>query len=317
MAAITTKSRHPRKGARFNPTPGRVRYSPGWLGAAAGGALFSVAAVASGGPGAAAAIGAAGLATAAYATLVEPRRPRLERVTMRFADLPAGLDGLRIGQLSDLHLGMRYTAENARWAAEQMAAERPDLLAFTGDFVSYEHAIGDLPAVLAPLAELRPPLGAYAVPGNHDYWEGVPEIRRVLEPFGIEFLINAHRVVRHNGVAFTLAGLDDLWDGVPDLDGALRDAPAGAFTLLLAHCPDTADEAAARGVNAQLSGHTHGGHMILPLIGSFCLPRFGWRHPVGHRHVDKLQLYVSRGAGGLPLRLNCPPEATVITLRQG
>lgn len=315
--ATATKAKVRRDGRRFDPTPGKVRYSRGWLGAMAGGAALSAAAVAMAGPAAAAAIAAAGLATAAYATLHEPRRPRLERVTMRFADLPPALDGLRVGQISDLHLGMRYAAENGRWAAEQLAAERPDLLALTGDFVSYEHAIGELGAVLAPLAGLRPPLGAFAVPGNHDYWEGVPAIRRALEPLGVEFLINTHRVVRHGGAALTVAGLDDLWDGEPDLGAALRGAPAGGFTLLLSHCPDSADEAAALGVRAQLSGHTHGGHMIMPLIGPFVLPRFGWAHPVGHRRVGELQLYVSRGSGGLPLRLNCPPEATVITLRRG
>ncbi len=102
-----------------------------------------------------------------------------------------------------------------------------------------------------------------------------------------------------------------------DMAAALAGAPAGGFTLLLCHMPDLADEAARRGVDLQLSGHTHGGHIRMPWLGSLVLPRYGWRYPVGHFHVGRTQLYVSRGVGGMPLRLGCPPEATVITLRRG
>jgi predicted MPP superfamily phosphohydrolase len=316
MATIPAKAAGSRPGRRFDPTPGKVRYSRGWLGAAALGAAVGATALAKGGLSTAAALAAVGVAGAAYATLYEPRALRLERLTLRLAGLPAGLDGLRVGQISDLHLGHPYSFANARRAAEALAAERPDLLVLTGDFVSYEHAIASLPAALAPLAAAPAPLGSFAVPGNHDYWEGVPAIQAALAPLGVEFLINEHRLLRHGGAELVVAGVDDMWDGVPDLDGALEGAPRGAFTLLMSHCPDLADEAAARGVGLQFSGHTHGGHMRLPALGSFCLPRFGWNYPVGHEHVGAMQLYVSRGVGGLPLRLNCPPEAAVFTLRR-
>jgi predicted MPP superfamily phosphohydrolase len=317
MAIVSRESETRHEVPSYNPGPGDVRYSRRWAGAAAGGAALAALAAVRGGAPAVAALAAAGLAGGAYATLVEPRRLRLERVTLRFSDLPAGLDGLRIGQISDLHLGHPYSAANARRAAEEMAAERPDLLALTGDFVSYHHAIDMLPDALAPLAGLRPPLGAYAVLGNHDYWEGVPEIRAAMEPLGIEFLVNAGRALRWGGAELALAGVDDLWEGVADLGRALEGFAPDAFTVLLCHCPDLADVAAAAGVRLQLSGHTHGGHMILPGLGSFCLPRHGWMHPAGHEHVGPMQLYVSRGVGGIPLRLGCPPEATLITLRRG
>jgi predicted MPP superfamily phosphohydrolase len=315
MATIERKAAAHQKGRRFDPTPGKVRYSRRWMGATAAGGLLATLSLATAGLPAAAALGAAGAAGAAYALLHEPRSPRLERITMRIGNLPTGLEGLRIGQISDMHLGMRFAAENSRWAVAQMAREQPDLLAFTGDFVSYEHAIPDLPQVLAGLP--RPRLGAFAVPGNHDYWEGVPEIRRALAPLGIEFLINEHRVLGSGDARLVVAGVDDQWDGVPDMTAALSGAPRNVFTLLLAHCPDVADEASTRGVSVQLSGHTHGGHMRLPGLGSFCLPRYGWRYPVGHEHIAGAQLYVSRGIGGLPLRLGCAPEATIITLTRG
>ncbi|MEI7769306.1 MAG: metallophosphoesterase [Chloroflexales bacterium] len=288
-----------RPASPFAPTPGRVRYSARWLGISAG---------------AAAALGAAGLAGAAYAMHYEPGRPRLERVSLRFAGLPAALDGLRIGQLSDLHLGHRFAAENTRWAVAQMVAEAPDILALTGDFVSYTKDIADLPGLLAPL---RAPLGIYAVPGNHDHWEGLPAIIEALRPLGVEFLINAQRRLIWRGATLTLAGVDDIWEGEVDLAAALADSPAGGFTLLLCHVPDMADEAAAHSVDLQLSGHTHGGHMRMPWLGSFVLPRHGWRYPAGLAHVGNTQVYVSRGVGGIPLRLGCPPEATIITLRRG
>ncbi|NTW03926.1 MAG: hypothetical protein HGA19_22070, partial [Oscillochloris sp.] len=135
----------------FAPLPGRVRYSPRWLGASAGATLLATLAVARGGWRALAGVGAAGLAGSFYTMLLEPRRPRLERISLRFPNLPPALDGLRIGQLSDLHLGHRFAAENTRWAVAQMVAEAPDLLALTGDLVSYTRNIADLPGLLAPL----------------------------------------------------------------------------------------------------------------------------------------------------------------------
>ncbi|NNJ12171.1 metallophosphoesterase [Chloroflexales bacterium ZM16-3] len=297
----------------FAPLPGRVRYSARWLGMSAGAAGLAALAVARGGRRAAAVIGAAGLAGAAYATMYEPSHPKLERVSLRFHGLPLALDGMRIGQLSDLHLGHGYSVENTRWAVAQMLAEAPDLLALTGDLVSYTQNIADLPGLLAPL---RAPLGIYAVPGNHDHWEGMPEIAEALRPLGVEFLVNDSRRLHWRGTDFTIAGVDDAWDGEMDMAAALAGAPTGDFTVLLCHMPDMADEAAQRGVDLQLSGHTHGGHLRLPLLGSFVLPRYGWRYPIGLHHIGRTQVYVSRGVGGMPLRLGCPPEATIITLRR-
>lgn len=312
--ATTSHPRAPRTTEpRFDPRPGRVRYSARWLGAGLGAGLLATLALRSGGLPVAAALGATGLAGAFYALRVEPGRPRLTHVTLRLPDLPAALDGLRVGQISDMHLGQPYAAENSRWAVEQVGRAAPDLIALTGDFVSYEPAIAELPGILTPL---RAPLGVYAVPGNHDYWEGLPEIVACLEPLGVRFLINRGEPVGPGGALY-LAGIDDSWNGRPNLAAALAGRPAGAFTLLLAHAPDSADEAAGQGVQVQLSGHTHGGHLRLPLLGAFVLPRHGWRYAMGHAHVGGLQLYVSRGVGGMPMRFGCPPEASIITLRRG
>jgi hypothetical protein len=310
----TSGGHRQRSGNPFTPTPGRVRYSSRWLGLSAGVAGLAALALGRGGLPAAASLGVVGLAGAAYSTLVEPSRPRLERISLRFASLPAELDGLRIGQLSDLHLGHRYAAENTRWAVAQMAAEAPELLVLTGDLVSYTKNIADLPGLLG---SLRAPLGVFAVPGNHDHWEGLPAIIDALRPLGVEFLMNAHRRLHWRGADLTLAGVDDAWEGEMDMAAAMRGAPGDDFSIMLCHVPDMADESAGYGVDLQLSGHTHGGHMRLPWAGPFCLPRYGWRYPVGHARVGRTQVYVSRGIGGIPLRFGCSPEATIITLRRG
>ncbi len=254
--------------------------------------------------------GAAGLA---YTTLIEPRMPVLERITLQVSGLPAGLDGLRIGQLSDLHLGLLHTVHNTRWGVTQMLREQPDLLVVTGDFVTLPQAIPSISDLLRPL---HAPLGVYAVTGNHDYWEGVAEITAAARALGIEMLFNEHRRLQWRGADLWLAGSDDLWYGAPDLDATLRGIPADGFTLLLAHEPDVAPEAARRGVDVQLSGHTHGGQIRLPVLGTFCLPRMGVYFAGGHFDVDGMQLYVSRGLGGMPVRFNCRPEAAIITLRR-
>lgn len=261
-----------------------------------------------------ASLGTMGIAGTAYATLIEPRRPVLERVTVRIPTLPPALDGLRLGCLSDMHLDFPHTLANTRWAVQRMAEEEPDLIALTGDFVSFSRAISLLPNLLR---SLYAPLGVYAVPGNHDHWEGVEDIRRALQSVGIPMLINENRPMQWHGADFWLAGVDDAWYGQPDLDTALADIPDNACTFLLSHSPDYADIASHHHIAFQLSGHTHGGHLHLPLLGWFCVPYHGIRYISGLETVGTMKLYVTRGLGGLPMRMNCPPEATIITLRSG
>jgi predicted MPP superfamily phosphohydrolase len=313
MSAITNSPlRRPGDTSSRRFDPSKVRYSPRWL--AAGFGLGSLAALAltRGNPLTLAALGGLGLAGAGYTLLVEPQLPQLTRLTLRSPRVPPELDGLRIGHLSDLHLGHRYADENSSWAVAQMVATQPDLLVITGDFVSFAHAIPRLPRLLSPL---RAPLGIFAVPGNHDYWEGVNRIQESLAPLGIEFLFNQQRQLDWNGATLTVAGIDDLWYGQPDLPAALATERPNDFTLLLSHAPDIADEADDFGVDLQLSGHTHGGHLCLPVLGSFALPKYGQRYAAGYFQLQRTQIYVNRGISGLPIRMGCRPEVALITLK--
>src|SRR5436853_4438468 len=126
------------------------------------------------------------------------------------------------------------------------------------------------------------PLGVYAVPGNHDYCEGLADLHAALTISGVALLMNEHQQLRWNGADLWLVGIDDIWDGRPDLTAALRGVPRDAFSLLLAHAPDVADEAARHGFAAQLCGHTHGRHLRLAFAGPFAPPRFGLLHVLGY-----------------------------------
>ncbi len=309
MAAVPRRRerRHP-----FNPS--RVRFARSWLGLGAGAAALGALGLRRYGRRAGLGYGLLGLASMAYIALLEPSRPQLEHITLRLPALPPQLEGLRVGQISDCHLGMPHSARNLAWAVEQMRRERPELIAITGDLVSRHHAI---PEITPLLRGLEAPLGVYAIPGNHDYWEGLSDLQAALALTSIPLLINEHRRLHWKGADLWLIALDDLWDGRPDLGVALDGVPRDACTLLLSHAPDSADEAAERGIAAQLSGHTHGGHMRLPWLGPFALPRYGWRYAMGSYRVGSMELYVSRGLSGGPYRLLCPPEATIFTLRSG
>ena len=294
--------------------PPRLLYTPSWFALGAAAAALSGLGLRQYGWSAAASAGALGAAGMAYMTRFEPARPTIEHVTLRLPNLPRALDGLRIGQISDTHLGTKYSVQNLIWAIEQFQHEQPELIAITGDLAGNRKSIPEI----APLfGRLRAPLGIYAVPGNHDYWEGLADINAALSVIGIPFLMNQHRQLRWNGVDFWLAGVDDLWDGHLNFAAARAGIPDGGFAILLAHSPDVADEAAQYDFALQLSGHTHGGHLRLPKLGPFARPRFGTRYVMGHYQVDQMQLYVSRGLGGEALRLFCRPEAAIFTLRCG
>jgi len=294
--------------------PMRLTYTRSLLPAGAAAALLGLLGLRRFGWPLAAGLGGLGAASLAYIRRFEPTHPTLERVTLRLPTLPPALSGLRIGQITDTHLGQPFAADNLRWAVEQMRREQPDLIGLTGDLAGLREGI---PEIVPLMSGLRAPLGVYAVPGNHDYWEGLADVQAALMLADIPLLMNEHRHLRWNGADFWLAGVDEIWDGSPNFGAALDGVPRDAFKVLLAHSPDMADNAADFGFAVQLSGHTHGGHLRLPLIGPLARPRYGLRYVMGQYQVGEMTLYVSRGLGGVPLRLLCRPEATILTLRRG
>ena len=250
-----------------------------------------------------------------YVTQTEPQWPVVERVQIPLKNLNSTLDGFKIVQMSDLHLQPYTTIEFIQEAITITNTLQPDLVALTGDFVLEEaEAIFDL----APaLTGLNPKYGIFTVLGNHDLWTNREVVQRGLEQQGIPVLTNRGQAIGVGRTSLYIAGVDDGWSGHPDLAAALAALPANTPTILLAHEPDLVDSFAPDGrVSLQLSGHSHGGQVRFPGVGPLILPHLGQKYDLGLYQVDHTWLYTNRGLGVIwpPVRFNCRPEITEITL---
>ncbi len=247
------------------------------------------------------------------------RTERVRRLELRLPGLPAALEGFSIAQLTDLHLTAR---RGQRWLAGVVARTNalcPDLVAVTGDLV--DGTVAALGPAAAPLADLRARSGIYFVTGNHDYYSGVEAWIAELGRLGLRVLRNERVSVPLGaaaGESFDLAGIDDptgrgFAGHGPDLVGALQGRDPTRALVLLAHQPSAFIEAAERGVELQLSGHTHGGQ-IWP-FHYFVRLQQPWLKGLIRRGAA--QLYISEGTGywGMPVRLGSRAEIALITLR--
>lgn len=273
------------------------------------------------------ALGGVGVGSAGYATLIEPEHIQLERVEIHLPQLRPEFDGLKIAHLCDFHYGPFTGEREIGRAVDLVNVESPDVVVLTGDFVT-SRAFGfsrDRSPDPAPrnallcadtLARLRAPLGVFAVLGNHDIGVGAAHISAVLQSRKIRVLVNANQALERGRARLWLAGVNDVLYGNPRIDAALHGIPAGEATVLLVHEPDFADQAARHPVHLQLSGHSHGGQIRVPLLGSPYLPPLARKYPYGYYRIADMQLYTNRGIGtlGLPMRLDAPPEVTILTL---
>ena len=263
-------------------------------------------------------------AVAADSTLLEPNHPRLVKKEIALRRWPSRLDGFSIALLSDFHYDPYFSVHPIRAAIEMVNGLRPDLIALTGDFVSVplvgDHAKG---AALAEpcaqlLRELQAPHGVWAVLGNHDAYTDPERVTDVLTAVGIPVLGNRSVPIEKEGGRFWFGGVDDVLGGVPDLPATLRGIPTDEAVVLMVHEPDFADFVASYPVDLQLSGHTHGGQVRVPLLRPLYLPAMAKKYVQGFFQVRELALYTNAGIGTvqLPVRWNCPPEVTHIQLRR-
>ena len=243
--------------------------------------------------------------------------PVVRRIEITLGRWPRTLDGYRIVQLSDIHIGPILDRRFATHLVQRCAALAPDLIAITGDLVDGSVArVGD---EVAPLAELRARHGVFFITGNHDHYSGAREWVRCVQSLGIRVLRNQRVRVGAGDASFDIAGVEDhhaaLFGGdlKEDVPATLDGRDRSRALVLLAHDPATFHEAARLGVDLQLSGHTHGGQ-IWPFN---YLVRLSTPFVAGHYRVGDAQLYVSRGTGfwGPAMRLFAPGEITEIVLR--
>lgn len=272
------------------------------------------------------AVAAALLAVMAVAGVIGSRRLVVRQVDASIENLPEGLDGLRVVQLSDLHVGPHTSRRFLARIARAVRAAEPDVIAITGDHV--DDYGPDVRHFTAALGDLAAPLGVFAVPGNHDVYAGWDEVRRGLAGAGITLLVNEAVSLERNGHRLWIAGTGDPagrgWqreggaEAAPDVEATLASVPPGSVVLALAHNPALWPELAARGVQLTLSGHTHHGQLSIPRLRWSLASPFVRLAMGAHRHGDSL-LYINPGTNywGIPLRLGALPEVTVITLRRG
>ena len=266
--------------------------------------------------------GLAGLTTGA-AAIISIRGAtdlQVEEVEVRLKKRPKQLEGFSIIQLSDIHVGPILGQSFVKNIVEVTNGLKPDLVAITGDLV--DGSVAELKEHVAPLAELKARHGSFFITGNHEYYSGadswVQEIRRL----GINPLQNEHTIIGDAGASFVLAGVNDYTAGrfhpnsKPDVKKALTNIDREKAVVLLAHQPKEIENAAAAGVDLQLSGHTHGGQ-IWPFghLVSLVQPYLAGLY----RHNEATQIYVNRGTGcwGPPMRLGAPAEITKIILKSG
>jgi predicted MPP superfamily phosphohydrolase len=253
-----------------------------------------------------------------YAREVETRWLEVRPVTLTLPRLAPEFDGYRVVQIGDIHLEDWTKPRRLNRIVDLINEQRADLIAITGDFMSYS-ADPDVPRRLAEaLSKLKTSDGVIAVMGNHDYLTDVETVRRCLREAGVPELRNDVRTLSRGDAVLHFSGVDDVMEGLSRLDLVLEKLPEDGAAILLAHEPDFADVSAATGrIDLQLSGHSHGGQVRMPFWGPVFLPPFSQRYDSGLYEVGDMLQYTNRGLGFVDARLRflCRPEITVLTLK--
>ncbi len=251
--------------------------------------------------------------------------------TFALPNLPPAFEGKTVTFLSDIHAGPFMDVDEMKHIAKLVNALGSDFIVIPGDFVTSH--VNEVGPFAEAMADLKAPFGVYACTGNHDYYAGVDIVSRGVEDIGMKLLRNENAVVKIDGQSLYIIGVDDsdaasvakYVEGkpAPHIEAAWRGVPENAATILLCHKPYMFEDFSKTNTGLMLSGHTHGGQIVLGRFGKTVLAFSslastyveGVYRPEAMK--SRSQMYVSRGIGvvGVPIRINCPPEITQITLR--
>jgi predicted MPP superfamily phosphohydrolase len=258
-----------------------------------------------------------------YMSKYEPYWLEVTELKLKLPRLPKSFAGFRLVQISDLHFGGWMDADRLKDVFEAISSLSPDLLAITGDFAlghirhsqqEDQNQYSELVQVLSDYTGEYLTVGAN---GNHDHWVDPTVMKWIFEKGGVVDLNNTTHVLKSGSESLYLAGVDDIWYSDDRLDLVQAQIPRGECAILLAHEPDFADTSAQDGrFDMQLSGHSHGGQIVLPYFGPPFLPRLGRKYSQGLYKVGEMLQYTNRGVGMVQpyVRFNCRPEITVFTL---
>jgi uncharacterized protein len=250
-----------------------------------------------------------------YATRIEQLRVLTEERRIRIPRLPTAFEGFRIALFSDIHLYPFTPLQVVQDAVRLANSFQPDLVILAGDFVW--RSVGAAFDLVPVLSQLNPTRGTFAVLGNHDHYKGPEIIARTLAQAGIRVLNNEGITIQCGHHSIYLAGIDSACGGAPSPIAAFDQRRGELTTIVAVHEPDYIQELVPRfPVDLQLSGHSHGGQIRLPVVGPLILPPMGEIYDMGLYRVQNAQVYTTRGIGTIHVnaRFNCPPEVTAITL---
>jgi predicted MPP superfamily phosphohydrolase len=260
-------------------------------------------------------VGAAGL-VAGYPFFIERYLIQTNIYRIPVPNLPGAFSGFRVVHLTDLHYGLLVPLELIRHVVDRANALKPDLIVCTGDYVRDRNTTDQIDRVWPVLSKLSAPCGVYSVLGNHDHWADTVRSDYWLKKTGQDL---RHRSVRieKEGQRFWLAGLGDLYEDHRSPDHVLGAIPEADCRIVLAHNPDSADSAFSKRIDLMISGHTHGGQVNIPFIGTPILPVLNKNYSSGlKRSLRGGKVFISKGIGwaSFPVRFNCFPEIAVLEL---
>lgn len=270
-------------------------------------------------------VAAVGLLGYGYSTEVEMNWIEVTKLKLKLPRLDPDFQGLKLVQISDFHIGQWIDKERLNHVFDLALEQKPDYFLLTGDYLEF-HPYGapnewatyakNLDLISSSFSRLSGFCPTIAILGNHDHMIYAGWIEQALVDAGISVLRNAVKTIKRGNAELHIAGLDDVRQRMDRLDKLMHLLPGNGAAVLLAHEPDFADTAAATGrFDLQISGHSHGGQIVIPLIGPPLLPELGRKYPSGLYNINDMLLYTNRGIGVTTInaRFNCRPEITVFT----
>ena len=253
---------------------------------------------------------------ATYPVLFERYGLKINEYDIPIPGLPPEFEGYKILHFTDLHYGFLNPRLIVKSIVNMANSAGADVIACTGDYVKKRNTKEELRVIWPELMRLKARDGVYITLGNHDHWADHTEVLKLLEESGRSLRHKAVKIER-NGKRIWFAGTGDLWEDKVGLDEALAGIPGDDCRIVLAHNPDTADINFSGRVDLMLSGHTHGGQVVLPLVGAPILPVKNKEYSQGLVKGKNCNVFISRGIGAssIPVRFNCAPELALLKLK--